>query len=122
MNCIGFPKMFNSNTTVIKNGYDATKECAMLLLGSEQGEMFGDPQFGVMVKKFTYNQNNFILRDILIDEILTKFNLFCPQIQITRGDVTIEQEGKKLVVHIKAMNKASFTTNTLDLVLLDEEE
>ena len=53
MNCIGFPKMFKANSTVIKKDLDATTECALLLLGSEQGELLGDPQFGIKLKKFT---------------------------------------------------------------------
>ena len=94
----------------------------MLLLGSEQEELFGDPQFGIKLKKFTYNQNNYILRDILIDEITTKLSIFCPQLIIKRGDVSIQQNGKELVAHVKAINRANFITNTFDLVLFDEEE
>lgn len=122
MDCIGFPKMFQANSTVIKTGYEATQECVKLLLGSEQGELFGDPQFGIQLKKFTFNQNNYILRDVLIDEIVSKLSLFCPQLVITRKDVKIIQEGKDLVAHIKAINRANFITNTFDLVLLNEEE
>lgn len=122
MNCIGFPKMFKANSTVVETGYEATKECAMLLLGSEQGELFGDPQFGVKIKKYTYNQNNYILRDVIIDEILTKLNLFCPQLLIVRDNIKIQQEKNKLVAHIEATNRANFTTNTFDLMLFNEEE
>ena len=122
MNCIGFPKIFKANSTIVYKDLDATKVCAKLLLGSEQGDLFGDPQFGIKLKKFTFNQNNYILRDILIDEIVTKLNLFCPQLIVYRKDVKIQQDGKKLVAHIKAINRASFITDTFDLVLLDEEE
>ena len=31
--------------------------------------MFGDPDFGIRLKRYTFNQNNYILRDVLIDEI-----------------------------------------------------
>ena len=71
MNCIGFPKMFNANSTIIKTGLDATKTCVHLLLSSEQGQLFGDPDFGVRIKRFAFEQNNYILRDIIIDELFS---------------------------------------------------
>lgn len=122
MNCIGFPKIFKANTTVINTGYDASNECLKLLLNSEQGDLFGDPQFGIKLKKYTYEQNNYILRDVLLDEICEKISIFCPQITVRRENISIQQDGTKLTAHIKALNKADFTTSTFDLVLLEEEE
>lgn len=123
MNCIGFPKMFKANSTVvIDNSLEATRECVKLLLGSEQGELFGDPQFGVRIKRYTFNQNNYVLRDVLIDELYSKICLFCPQIQVSRDNISVEQSDNKLVVHLELQNKATFITSTLDLVLFNEEE
>ena len=64
MNCISFPKLFKGNQTLIKKDIDATSECMHLLLSSEVNEMFGNPDFGIRLKKFTFDQNNYILRDI----------------------------------------------------------
>lgn len=122
MNCIGFPKMFSNNTTNIYKGNQATRNCIHLLLSSEVGELFGDPEFGIRLKKFTYNQNNYVLRDILIDEIFTQLNLFCPQVSLTRNDIKIRQDGHTLYAVIKAINKVDFTTSTYNLVLLEEED
>lgn len=122
MNSISFPKIFKGNSTDIKTGLDATRECLLLLLSTEVGEMFGDPEFGIRLKKYTFNQNNYVLRDIIIDELFEQINTFCPQIKISRNDINIEQEGNKLYAHIKALNKVDFTTSTYDLVLLNNEE
>ena len=122
MNSIGFPKMFNANSTVVKTGEDATKTCIHLLLSSERGQLFGDPDFGIMLKKYTFDQNNYILRDIIIDEIFTKITIFCPQLYLERKDIKITQQGSRLYANIKALNREDFTTNTYDLELLNYEE
>lgn len=122
MNCMGFPKIFKGNSTNIITGLDATKECLRLLLSTEVGELFGDPEFGVRVKKYTHNQNNYVLRDIIIDDLFEAINTFCPQIKVSRNDINIEQERNKLYAHIKAFNMVDFTTSTYDLVLLNGEE
>lgn len=121
MNCIGFPKLFTNNTTNIYKENKATRMCAHLLLSSESGELFGDPDFGIRLKKFTFNQNNYVLRDILIDEIFTQLTLFCPQISLTRSDIKIKQDGHSLYAVIKAINKVDFTTSTYNLVIFEEE-
>ena len=48
--------------------------------------------------------------------------LFCPQIQVVRENISIEQSDNKLVAHLSLQNKATYITNTLDLVLFNEEE
>jgi len=121
MNSIGFPKMFNANSTIVKTGIEATKTCLHLLLSSEQG-LFGDPEFGVKLKRYTFDQNNYILRDIIIDELYSKITIFCPQLFLERKDIKITQDGSRLYVNIKAINREDFTTNTYDLELLNYEE
>ena len=122
MNTTSFPKMFRSNSTVIKHNLDASKECLYLLLSSEKGELLGDPEFGVRIKRYTFEQNNYVLKDILIDEIFTQINLFCPQLQVSRNDIEITQEKNKLKANIKALNRLDFTTSVYNLVLLEDEE
>ena len=122
MNCIGFPKMFNANSTVIERGLDATKTCVHLLLSSEQGQLFGDPDFGVRVRRYAFEQNNYVLRDIVIDELFSKLTTFCPQLYLERKDITIEQNGNKLYANIKAINREDFTTSIYNIELLNYEE
>lgn len=121
MNTIGFPKIFNGNSTVIKYGDDATKQSIRLLLSCECGEFFGDPDFGVHLKKYFFEQNNTILKDILIDELYTKILAYNPQVYIERKNIVIFAQANKLVANITYRNQETFTTNMFSLVLFSSE-
>lgn len=122
MNCIGFPKIFKGNSTIIETGIKASKVCVYLLLNSEKGELFGDPNFGIRIKRYTFEQNNYILRDILRDEIFEQLLIFCPQLYMEKPDIEIKQTGNKLVAEIKALNRIDYTTSIYNLVLLQEDQ
>lgn len=122
MNSVQFPKLFNRNSTVILKEDDATLNCLHLLVSSECGELFGDPDFGIRIKKYTFDQNNYILRDVLIDEIYTQIKTFCPQVYIDRNNITINQKGQKLTATIKVRNKLDYQLNTYNLDLFEEED
>lgn len=122
MNSIQFPSMFKNSSTNVVNDYQATLQDMKLLLCSEKGELFGDPYFGILLKRYTFNQNNYVLKDILIDEIFTQLATFAPQLTIDRRDIDIIQTGKKMRVKIKAINKIDFTTNMYELVLMEDNE
>lgn len=122
MNSIQFPLMFNNTSTNVVNDYDATLQDVKLLLCSEKGELFGDPFFGIRLKRYMFNQNNYILRDIIIDEIFTQLITFAPQLTVQRKDIDIIQRGTKLYARIKAINKIDFTTNMYELVLMQDSE
>ena len=69
MRTIKFPKMFNTNSTNVWKATEyneATRQSVILLLHTTRGELFGDPYFGLMLKKFMYDQNNYILKDLYI--------------------------------------------------------
>lgn len=121
MNSLAFPKMFQGNSTLILKDKDATKTCVHLLVSSESGDMFGDPDFGIKLRKYTFDQNNYILKDIIIDEIYSKLTIFCPQIFLERKNITLTSEGSKLYCTVTCRSKLDFTINTFNLVLLDEE-
>ena len=61
MNSLSFPNIFEStsSTGVVKDK-DASMQDLKLLLSSEKGELFGDPFFGVRIKKYTFNQNTLV--------------------------------------------------------------
>lgn len=126
MNCINFPKMFQGNSTVIKEdtlrNSTATLQSMHLLLSSEENTLFGDPAFGIKLRKYLFDQNNYILRDILIDEIYTKITTFCPQVYVDRRDIKIETIKNKLYATIACKNKQSFENNTFNLKLFEGED
>ena len=122
MNSIGFPHMFVANATKIVKDLDASKQNLKLVLASEQGEMLGDPSFGVSLRKFFFEQNSYILEDLVIDEVYTAIKFFAPQIVVKREDIKIKRQDKKLVAFIKGTNQLDFVTNMYELVLFQDEE
>lgn len=125
MNSINFPKMFQGNGTIINKDADSNKsilEWLHLLLSSEAGTMHGDPEFGLRIKRYAFDQNNYVLRDILIDEIYTKILYFCPSIYLERKNIKITSEMHTIKVNIVCKNQATFETNMYDLVLYRNEE
>ena len=122
MNSIEYPDMFTSSSTKVVTGIDASTQDLLLLLSSEQGELLGDPFFGVRLKRFYYDQNNVVLRDIIADEMLDQIGVFAPQLSVTRKDITIESKGNTLYATIRAINNIDFTTNMYRLELLKVDE
>lgn len=125
MNSIGFPKMFAGNSTVVTSEEYSAKSVLKwlhLLLGSEAGTLECDPSFGLRLKRYMFDQNNYILRDILIDEIYTQIVTFCPQVYLERKNITIYQEGDKVCVKITCKDQRTFQSNMFDLVLFQSEE
>ena len=121
MTSIQFPKMFSPNSTNITKDFDASRQNMLLLLHSEKGELFGDPYFGIRLKRYLFDQNNYILKDIIIDEIYTQLALFLPQLTVSRKDINIIQDKSILYCTFKAINNIDFTTDTYSLVLYDED-
>lgn len=116
---ISFPNMFTRTVTNTVDNYDATLQNLKMLLWSEKGELFGDPEFGTGLKRYLYDQNDYILADLIIDNVYDAIATFMPQLYITRNDIRIEIELAKVIVTIRALNKLDFTTNLYNIVLLD---
>ena len=125
MNSIGFPKMFAGNSTVVNSEEDSAKSVLKwlhLLLGSEAGTLECDPSFGLRLKRYAFDQNNYILRDILIDEIYTQIITFCPGVFLERKNIVIYQDGNKISAKITCKDQKTFQSNMFDLVLFQGEE
>lgn len=122
MNSIKYPDMFSPTSTNVVEGKAASAQDLVLLLSSEKGELLGDPFFGVRLKRYIYDQNNYVLRDILADEIFTQIRTFAPQLTVNRDDIRITQEGDRLHATIRAINKVDYTTDMYDLELFEDEE
>jgi len=122
MKSIQFPEMFTRTVTNTVSDYDATLQNLKMLLWSEKGELFGDPYFGTGIKRYLYDQNDAVLVDILIDDIYTAIVLFMPQIRVERKDIKLFRSSKgKVTAKINALNKADFSTNMYEIVLLQAE-
>ena len=127
MRSIKFPKMFNTNSTNVwkSNEYlNATKQNTRLVLLSQRGELFGDPYFGLMFKQYIFEQNNYILRDKIIDMIYTQLALFIPQIKVKRDDIEIIQDKQKgkLYCTFSGINQIDYQLDTYNLLLYSDNE
>lgn len=127
MKSLKFPKMFNSGSTrVWKDSEEkqATEQNIKLLLNCERGELIGDPYFGILLKHYIFNQNNYVLRDQIIDMIYTQLAMFIPQIKVKRKDISVfkDKEHAKLYCEFSGTNLNDFTVNTYQLVLFNEND
>ena len=122
-----FPQMFNTNSSRIWRSdeyLEATQQNAIILLHCERGELACDPYFGLMLKHFLFNQNNFVLRDQIIDVIYTQLAIFMPQIKVRRQDIEIiqDKEKGKLYCNFHGISQIDYQVQTYNLVLLENTE
>ena len=125
MRSFKFPKMFQSNSARIwrEDEYNkATRQNVLILLQSERGELECDPYFGVLLKHYLFNQNSYILKDMLIDTIYTQIAIFLPQVKVSRNDIDIITDPLKgrLYCSFSGINQIDYTHNTFNLLLFDE--
>lgn len=121
MKSIKFPDMLKYVTTNIVTDHDATMSNLKLLLLSDRGSLLGDPYFGTNLKRLMFDQNNYVLRDVVIDDIYTAILQFLPQILVKRKDITINADKTRVQINIKAQNMLDYTLDTYNLVLLSED-
>ena len=122
MRSIAFPNIFSRTYVNMVEDYDASLQNLLLLLWSNKGELFGDPYYGTNLKRFLYDQNDVILRDLVIDDIYTAIKLFMPQITVERSDITLKTDTRgTITANIKAINKLDFSVDSYNIVLLQSE-
>ena len=122
MRSISFPNIFNTaSTNVVTDSHKATFQNILLVLGAEKGEFVGDPYFGIRLRRYIFDQNNYVLKDIIIDEIYTQLMVFMPQLIVHRNDIELVADKAKLSCSIKVTNREDFTVDTYNLVLFNGE-
>ncbi len=105
MKSFNFPDMLSSAKANIIEDREATISNIRLLLASWKTSLFGDPYFGTNLKRYIYEQNDIILRDLIIDDILVSLQQFVPQIVTERKKIKIEQRGRDLYATIDCISK-----------------
>lgn len=124
MRSIKFPKMFNTNSTRVWKSteyLESTKQNTLVLLNCTRGELTCDPYFGLMLKKYMFDQNNYVLKDAIIDMIYTQLAIFIPQVKVNRENINIVQDNEKgkLYCSFYGINQIDYQVNTYNLTLLD---
>jgi hypothetical protein len=77
-----------------------------------------------MLKRYLFDQNNYVLRDAIIDIIYTQLAIFIPQIKVRREDITIIQDRQKgkLECQFSGISQIDYTHNTFNLLLLNNQD
>ena len=122
MKSIKFPNMIERNQVQVVEDDDATLQNLKSFLYSEKGEFKFDPFFGIKLKRYLFEQNNGVLKDILIDEIYEQIKIFMPQLIIKRNDITITSDIGVIYCNIKCRNNKDFELNSYNLVLFNANE
>jgi hypothetical protein len=117
--------MFKSNHSRIwrEDEYNkATKQNVLVLLQSERGELECDPYFGILLKHYMFNQNSYVLKDVLLDTLYTQIAIFLPQIKVSRNSIDLITDEKKgrIYCSFSGVNQIDYTHNTFNLLLFDE--
>ena len=121
MYSIKFPDMFSGVTTFLVEDKEATAQNLKLVLLSDRDSLFGDPYFGTIWRKLIFEQNNEILRDIIIDDILTTIQTFVPQLLTKREDITVTSDRYSVSINIKALNLLDYQTDMYSIKLMEDE-
>ena len=119
---IAFPNMFTRTSTNFVTDKEATFQNLKYLILSEKGELFGDPFYGVVLKKYLFDQNDTIIKDLVLDDMYTAIATFMPQLRINRNDLKLRTGDKgEIFVDIRAINQLDFTTDLYSIVLLETD-
>ena len=121
MYSIRFPDMVSGVNTNLVKDKEATSQNLKLLLLSDRGSLFGDPYFGTLWRKLIFEQNNEILRDIIIDDILTSIQTFMPQLLTKREDIKVISDKYSITIDIKALNLLDYQTDMYSIKLMEDE-
>lgn len=121
MYSIKFPDMILGVTTSLVEDREATAQNLKLMLLSDRGNLFGDPYFGTLWRKLIFDQNNEILRDIIIDDILTSIQTFMPQLLVKREDINVVSNRYNVTINIKALNLLDYETDMYSIKLMEDE-
>ena len=127
MKSIKFPNMFSTNSTKVWEESEylkATDQNLKLVIQSMHGELLGDPYFGTLLREYMFDQNSYILRDIIADMIYTQVAIFIPQLYVTRRDIQIFQDKRKgqLICQVHGINQLDYQPNTFELLLFKESQ
>lgn len=122
MKSIAFPNMFNGRSTNVVSDKEATISNLKLLLQSYKKTLFGDPYYGTNLLSLIYEQNNYILVDIVKDEIYTDILEFMPQLQVERNNIELVGDKSGVSVNIVGKNLLNGMTDLYSIRLINNDE
>ena len=118
---IAFPNMFNKSKTIVFEDHEATASNLKLMILSEKTSLFGDPYFGTNLQKYLFDQNDAVLRDLVVDSLYTAILQFMPQVLVNRNDITITSDKANVYIKIKAINLIDYQNDIYNITLTGSE-
>jgi phage baseplate assembly protein W len=106
--------------TLLLEDHQATASNLKLVLMSSRESLFGDPDFGTLLKRRLFEQNTPIIKDLVIDDIYTAILTFMPQISLKREDIVVDSDGVDIFVTIKGVNLIDYELDTYTINLTEE--
>lgn len=138
MYSIAFPNIFNGSKVNLNKDYDAIKVNLKSLLMSNRGGLFGDPYYGLNMKKILWaqaaapltldkrveinNNNKVITEELLKDEIFTAIYSYMPQVSISRDDIDIKVSGNLVEASIDVKADSKIPSNLFNIKILMDED
>ena len=117
-----FPDIFSNSATNIVSGHEATYQNLKHTLFAQKSSFFGDPYFGSNIKKRIFEQNDVVLRDLIIDDIYTTITTFMPQIRVERKDIEIVSDMGSIHANLKVKNLIDYNIEEFSIALFNLEE
>lgn len=119
MQSIAFPNILNSVNTNIFNDHEATLSNLKLILQTEIQSLYGDPGYGCGLKKFIFEQNNAIARDLIIDKIYNTIKTYIPQLKCERNDINLKRDMVNVYIELSAINLIDYTIDNYTIALMN---
>lgn len=121
---IRFPDMLSINkTNLVYDDKEATLINLKTLLNCDKRMLLGDPSFGSYAREYLFEQNDSLLRDIIVDGIYSTIVAYMPQLSLTRSNIKVTSDGDKVSAEISCINNIDATVNNynIDLITRGEE-
>ena len=120
---IGFPDIFNESKVNLYEGTEAVKSDLYLLLGSEKGQLIGDPAFGTKLKPILWDQaHRNIAEELVKDEIFQSIYSYMPQVDFSRNNIEVSIQDNYMNVSIHVAHDKDVIQDLFSIKLLKEDE
>lgn len=119
MYSIAFPEMFTSTRTLLAKDKEAVWNNLYLLLKSDRTSLLGDPFYGSALQYVIYENESYVLKDLIIDEIYTTITIFMPEITVLRKNIVINSDGTNLYCTMLVTYNLDSTTDLYKINLTE---
>ena len=92
-------------------------------MSSDKGSLFGDPDYGTVIMKYLFEQNDNVVKSLLIEKIYMAIKQFMPQLIVDRKNIKVTAPTMKSIqIEITAINKIDYQLDTYSIELVENSE